>query len=166
MQSKICTSCNVEYLLEFFPYDKTKPTLYKSNCKNCCREIRRRSRKKNPDVYRKLALRYKERNPEKVREVRLRHAHKITLKQFFDILEEQGNVCKICKKSNNNERGWVVDHDHNCCPKDKSCEKCRRGILCQSCNKTLGFAKDNPEILQNAINYLADHERKKDGHIQ
>ena len=165
MQSKVCTTCKIEHPLDFFPYDKTKPTLYKSNCKDCCREIRRRSRQKRPEVYRRIAKNYGLRDPERLKNNRLKSAHKITVEQFKQILAEQGNVCKICKQSNNEERGYVVDHDHNCCPKNKSCDKCRRGIICQSCNKTLGFAKDNPEILQNAIDYLLTFERNKNGHF-
>jgi len=165
MPSKVCTTCNVEHLLDFFPRDISKRTLYKSNCKDCCREIRRNSRKKNPEVYRKIRSDYQKRNSEKLKNTRLKTAHKITLEKFNEILAEQGNVCKICKKTNNEERGFVIDHDHNCCPKDKSCDKCRRGILCQSCNKTLGFAKDNPEILQNAIDYLLTFERNKNANV-
>jgi hypothetical protein len=29
-----------------------------------------------------------------------------------------------------------------------------RGLLCPDCNHLLGFAKDNTEILKNAIDYL------------
>jgi hypothetical protein len=29
-----------------------------------------------------------------------------------------------------------------------------RGILCDGCNKMIGFAKENPEILRAGANYL------------
>jgi len=40
-----------------------------------------------------------------------------------------------------------------------------RGILCSSCNRMIGFAKDSPSILASAIKYLhkyaeAPHEKK------
>lgn len=64
--------------------------------------------------------------------------------------------CAICGHVVPGGHGWVVDHDHSCCPGEKSCPKCRRGILCFYCNKLLGNAFDRVEILKAAINYLSD----------
>jgi hypothetical protein len=63
--------------------------------------------------------------------------------------------CAICGHVIPGGHGWVVDHDHSCCPKEKSCPKCRRGILCMYCNKMLGNAFDRVEILKAAITYLS-----------
>lgn len=51
-------------------------------------------------------------------------------------------------------RQGTIDHDHSCCPGEGSCGKCVRGVLCGSCNKMLGYARDDPERLQAAISYL------------
>lgn len=48
-----------------------------------------------------------------------------------------------------------VDHDHSCCPGDKSCGDCVRGGLCQHCNTGLGYFKDSTTRLRRAVEYLS-----------
>lgn len=57
---------------------------------------------------------------------------------------EQRGGCKICCKDYSI---LSVDHNHTTGKV--------RGLLCHSCNVMLGFSKDNTEILQTAIYYLA-----------
>ena len=59
------------------------------------------------------------------------------------LLEKQNNKCAICKNISDK---WHIDHCH-------STGKVR-GILCPQCNLLLGNAKDNINILINAIQYL------------
>jgi len=83
-----------------------------------------------------------------------RYKHKFERDEALVTLREQGG-CKICNISLPEEGGkWYLDHDHECCPSNTSCEKCRRGILCRDCNLMLGFAKDNIETLKKSIEYL------------
>jgi hypothetical protein len=74
------------------------------------------------------------------------HYYGIDQKEFDRMLAEQGGKCKICKDANPGTKGWALDHNHT--------TKEVRGILCQACNKLLGFAKDNPAVLREAANYL------------
>lgn len=74
----------------------------------------------------------------------------ITLEDFNQMLFIQNNCCAICrcemigKKQERNAP--VVDHCHNTLE--------IRAILCNTCNKMIGFAKDDIDTLKNAINYL------------
>lgn len=63
-------------------------------------------------------------------------------------LEAQDGKCAICGvKEEDTTTGLLYrDHDHVIGK--------WRGLLCQKCNTMLGFAKDSPEILQAAIEYL------------
>lgn len=65
--------------------------------------------------------------------------------------------CAICGHPDPGSHGWTVDHDHACCQGNKSCPKCRRGIICGYCNRMLGLAFDRPQILRAAIAYLDSH---------
>jgi hypothetical protein len=83
--------------------------------------------------------------------------HGITLQQKKEIADHRGG-CAICGHDDPGSKGWVVDHDHECCDGEKSCPKCRRGVLCSWCNKMLANAFDRPQILTAAVNYLAKHD--------
>jgi hypothetical protein len=79
--------------------------------------------------------------------------------EFSALLSKQDGKCAICLKGIEgiDYGGRIkahIDHDHECCPDGKSCQNCRRGLLCSSCNTGLGFFRDSPEILQKAILYL------------
>lgn len=48
----------------------------------------------------------------------------------------------------------MIDHDHDCCKGVYSCGKCVRGIVCYYCNFLLGNARNNPDILLAAAEFL------------
>lgn len=83
--------------------------------------------------------------------------HGITLQQKKEIADHSGG-CAICGHGDPGSKGWVVDHDHGCCDGEKSCPKCRRGVLCSWCNKLLANAFDRTRILVAAVEYLERHE--------
>ena len=86
----------------------------------------------------------------------IRKRYGITLEDRNAIYEEQGGCCAVCMtpvmfyntaKENPEEfQRACVDHCH------KSGEV--RGILCHSCNVSLGLVKDNIETLVSMISYL------------
>ncbi len=67
------------------------------------------------------------------------------------MFEKQNGECRICNVKLNKNRYVgdmaVVDHCHTTGK--------IRGLLCNSCNRGLGYFRDNPKFLSNAISYLA-----------
>ena len=83
----------------------------------------------------------------------------LTEEDLIVMLGKQGGGCAICGTKTPGGRGrFHIDHDHNCCPKDRGCKKCIRGLLCHHCNTALGKFKDSVVMLERAISYL-----KKEG---
>lgn len=79
----------------------------------------------------------------------------LTRNTYEALLAAQGGACAICDRPQwGNGNKYAVDHDHACCPGVKSCGKCVRGLLCNSCNSALGMMDDQPERLRKAAAYL------------
>jgi hypothetical protein len=77
------------------------------------------------------------------REYHLRARYGIGQAEVDRMLEAQGHVCAVCRKTNPEH----VDHDH-------ATGKVR-GMLCFNCNQALGNARDNVRVLQGLARYLA-----------
>lgn len=78
---------------------------------------------------------------------RRRHLHRsygITAGEHAAILASQGGVCAICSVAAG--RQWVVDHDHETGK--------LRGILCDYCNRGLGWFGDRADVLRLAAEYI------------
>jgi hypothetical protein len=73
---------------------------------------------------------------------------KLTTEQRRDISNSQNNRCKICNIPFVGKR-MSLDHCH------KTGKV--RGMLCNECNRGLGYFKDNPAALQGAVDYLKKH---------
>jgi hypothetical protein len=158
LETKVCTKCKIEQPVSAYAKDSSRKDGFVSNCRDCKREMQKLSRQRNPELYKNMAKKYRDANPDKLLTSRYKTIHGITYEEFKEILSSQGGVCKICKATPTGDRAWVVDHDHSCCGNIKSCNKCRRGILCQACNKALGFIRDDIQILENAIKYLEKYK--------
>lgn len=64
------------------------------------------------------------------------------------LLDKQNNCCAICGYKFGQKKGDIkVDHCHN--------NNYVRGLLCDLCNRGLGYFKDNTDNLKNSISYLA-----------
>lgn len=115
----------------------------------------------NKETNERMAKKYK--TPEELRKVRLNRQRKsnlkrlygITLEEFYSILEEQNNKCKICSvdifmDAKNRNQKTCVDHCH------KTGKV--RGILCHKCNVAIGLLDDDISKIELVVNYLKSSE--------
>lgn len=77
----------------------------------------------------------------------LRKHYNITIDQYYELLETQNYLCKICNSECSSGQELSVDHDH--------VTKEIRGLLCKRCNLGIGFFKHNRDLLISAIKYLS-----------
>lgn len=87
----------------------------------------------------------------------------MTPEQFQQQANLQCGTCAICGdiparwRGEEFIRGLSIDHDRKCCPGDRSCGECIRGLICNECNFILGRVHDDTRILTNMLAYLAEH---------
>ena len=116
----------------------------------------REHRARNPERYRSLRREWNQKNPEKVRAMHLKK-YGMTPERYEAMLRVQGGHCATCSATDpgRGRKYFFIDHDHDCCPtKLKCCGKCVRGLLCNRCNRVLGFLNDNTLILHSLSWYL------------
>ena len=106
-------------------------------------------------------------HPEEYRNNWLMDKYNQTLDQYDGMFKKQKGCCKICgnteivvDKRTGEPKPLCVDHDHNCCPGEKSCGECIRGLICCRCNVGLGYFLDSIETLQNAVDYLINYKNR------
>ena len=92
----------------------------------------------------------------------LKNKFNLTRDQWNQMLADQGGACAACGTTEPGGKGtWHVDHDHRCCPATgKSCGECVRGLLCQGCNRGMGYLNDDPDRLLAAAAYLLSNSKK------
>lgn len=78
----------------------------------------------------------------------IKNTYGLSKEDFFDILEEQNNKCKLCKNSfvSLGKNDLHIDHCHE--------TNKIRGLLCMKCNVGLGMLGDNEEGLSKALAYV------------
>lgn len=115
-----------------------KPGL-QPRCKTCASEDTRNWRKSKSKEY--------------LKDRHYQNTYGITLNQFNQMWESQKGLCPICECTLElnafTGNSAVVDHCHT--------SGLVRQILCNECNRGLGYFHDNPEALRKAANYLEKH---------
>lgn len=155
---KTCSVCKTPQLEVEFNKAKENMDGLKSIC-NTCRNAKRREN--YPQERIKLTQRQRDgrkNDPVRFRGYDIKKRFGLTWEDFDLLFAKQGNKCAGCGATESGEKSgsWHIDHDHDCCPlpKRKTCGKCIRGILCRSCNLTLGNAKDDIDRLRSLATYL------------
>ena len=159
---KRCSKCEEwKPRAEFYRNKKAKDGLARW-CKECNRAAVKKWNQENRDRRREYDREYYQNNKDRKREYkrewdqnntdrrRERHLlrkYGLTLEMYNELLAAQGGVCAYCGTSDPGGRGaFHVDHDHSCCPGEKTCGECINGLLCSTCNIGLGhyvkFAND------------------------
>jgi len=144
MSTKVCTLCKVKKPLSCFYKRKVtyKPNATKRQkanynrnqvlprCKAC--ESKTTSKRRNADPV----------AAEKIRRKAHLKNYGLTPGDYDKLFEEQSGKCKICGTTDPGAsyKYLSVDHDH------ETGEV--RGLLCNSCNRALGFFKDDTNLLE------------------
>jgi hypothetical protein len=178
----ICRSCGIEKPQTDFYFDNG-PQKYKSNCKYCFIGQVLYSRKTNAkkcsvvdcgkthyalSYCRQHHAQIKRRGKISDHQYFASSPRKSSLKAYkltqesYDILSKDG--CNVCGSFNS----LVIDHDHSCCMSGSNnyCGKCTRGVVCFSCNLSIGkyetkiIRADNP-LLIPIQDYLSAYEERK-----
>lgn len=86
----------------------------------------------------------------------IRRTYGISIEQYDALLAKQGYACALCGREHAEERRrrLAVDHDHRCCPGERSCGKCVRALLCIFCNTGIGFLQESPDLIVKAATYV------------
>ena len=98
-------------------------------------------------------------DPIKKRDENLKRVYGIGIEEYNILLEEQGHKCAICgsldSKGRKSGRGGGVDvfYVDHCHITGKV-----RGLLCNICNRSMGYLGDNTKTLQSMIDYLSKHK--------
>jgi len=92
--------------------------------------------------------------------IRWNRTYKITRKgltpeKFQVLLEAQGHACAMGREPFEDGQRIFIDHDHSCCPGDKSCGKCVRGLLCLTCNIAVGYIEAYFDLAMVYLNAIA-----------
>jgi hypothetical protein len=129
--TKVCTNCLQSKPLSAFPRNPQLRDGRNSWCTDCCSSAKREQRRRNP-----------------VRTRILQRANRwglewSSIQRAFDA---QGQRCAICGEPAVAPDELVVDHNH------ATGEV--RGLLCNGCNRGLGYFNDSPKALRRAATYL------------
>jgi hypothetical protein len=135
--------------------DKAYQQAYYLRNKDKLKKQKKQQYAKVQDEYCKRSTTYYYRNkPYVLKQMRIRHlkiSYDMTTEDYDKMLLTQNNSCAICKVNTDLlTKMLCVDHDH------KTGKV--RGLLCDSCNRGLGYFKDNPETTKKATEYLTKHQ--------
>jgi hypothetical protein len=175
---KECPKCG-ERDLGKFGNDKHAPDGLSYVCRKCMRQGRKEvaERKKlgivkengkfckkcgdrDPEHFHKgvetLCKKCRKKNRQEKREFTrdaIKQKFNMTLEQYDEILNKQGNKCFICSIGIEGIKRGSLDLDHN-----HRTGKVRK-FLCSPCNIAIGIVNDDISLLQNAVDYLEKYKR-------
>lgn len=155
---KSCSKCKEILPIKCFYKSKQMPCGYSSQCIKCVKECGRKETESGKSKIR--ALKYYYTNQEEIKRKSvaklLKSKYNLSLEEYLEMVKNQDNKCAICNKPEthrdsrtNRIKNLSVDHHH---------ESGRiRGLLCCNCNTAIGLLKEDPKILESAIEYIINN---------
>jgi hypothetical protein len=139
-----CSKCHKDKpeTLEYFPGHKKTVNGLSSWCR-VCNVAYTSNWKRNNQVKEKTNR----------RRLSLQRLYGITLEQYDEFLLSQNGGCKICERKDTGSsrcKFFHVDHDHTTGKV--------RGLLCNNCNRGIGYLADSPERLLKAAEYVRENQ--------
>lgn len=145
MSTKPCIHCNIVKPLSDFYKDRRKLDGVLGSCKSCVSSKEKLAYKRK-----------KENNKLKIRELKntqLQRLYGVSIDTVETKHKEQDGCCAICNTPillfgdlTTKYQIACVDHNHQ--------TGAVRGLLCNKCNRGLGFFNDNASLLKDASQYL------------
>lgn len=152
---KRCKDCKQTKLLDEFHKHNTSKDGHSGRCKTCATAHSKRWYQKNRES------KLEELRGDKSRNAHYMRRYKLTLEDYILMSVGQNHICANpnCNAEAEEQRSGnlFVDHDRACCPSENTCGKCVRGLLCDSCNKALGFLNDDLDKIKGLIMYLEEY---------
>ena len=179
-ETKICTKCKEELpaTTEYFHRHNQSNDSLRSRCKKCRNKTNQRWRKIKANEKKKesppkvqctkckqwysATVEYFYKNQYAIyglspscklcdrkysRKKSLKRRYGITINEYDEMINKQNGKCAICGIHQSElEKPLFVDHNHKT---DNV-----RGLLCDLCNRGIGFLKENPLILLKSIKYI------------
>jgi len=155
---RFCSVCSEYKLWEHYSWKRAK------RYKNKESKIHQIKQPKCKECAHKETIQWRDnQSSERLKHLYLMNTYGLSYNLFIQMLEDQDYKCKICSKEIEAKiearqlkaNSAVVDHDH--------ITGKVRGILCNECNRGLGYFHDNKESLMNALEYLTEIESSDGG---
>lgn len=176
-KKKECVYCGETDSSKFSPNDR-------KTCHSCRNKLRtdpqrEASKRQQKEAYarkKEEGTLWYQRNPEKAREIsdnykkkigfvgetgreynnykigHLKRTYGVSVEEYDLMLEEQDCKCKVCKAPLDG-RNSHLDHCHIT---GKVCS-----ILCVNCNTAIGNLREDPELIQKALDYVKQYKKPK-----
>ena len=140
-----CPTCNIvlNYKTKYYRHQADKSN---SSCRSCKLKSHYKTNKPHNFIDGTRQKTWAKRNPEKARARQIKCKYGLTLAQYNEMYLKQLGLCAAC----HNPFGDETPHIDHCHTTGKV-----RGLLHPNCNKLLGLAKDDAQVLLSCSEYLA-----------
>ena len=161
-----CKKCHSAYNNAYYKKHKPEARSYREANKVQIAEGNKRYREENKERLRLIHMEnyqkrkdtdraFRREHPELFWAQRIRNKYGLTVEAYSVALESQNGLCAICGDPPEKGKRLRVDHHHQA--------GAVRGLLCDRCNTGIGLLRDDPDIIEAAMNYVKRFERIRIG---